>query len=305
MVEILKTAIVILNYNDFKNTSRFVKEIKDYKSIDKILLVDNLSPNGDLEYLKTLEGGKIEVISSEKNGGYSYGNNFGVKHLGDEYDNIIISNPDVSVEEKAIIDSIKKLNSRENIAVVAPRMKFTSGFARRSSWKIRTYPLDLIHTTRLLELLFYPVLRSGEYSEKDYAKGDLKVDCIAGSFFIIKSKVLKEIDYFDENVFLFYEEDIIGKKLKEKGYEIYSLNDIHFMHYESQTIGKVFSYGKKISMLNKSKIYFQTKYNKINILQKLLLYILILCRNIELLVEIPARKLIQFIKSKKKIEKKS
>ena len=33
MVEILKTAIVILNYNDFKNTSRFVKEIKDYKSI--------------------------------------------------------------------------------------------------------------------------------------------------------------------------------------------------------------------------------------------------------------------------------
>ena len=263
-----------------------------------------MSPNGDLEYLKTLEGGKIEVISSEKNGGYSYGNNFGVKHLGDEYDNIIISNPDVSVEEKAIIDSIKKLNSRENIAVVAPRMKFTSGFARRSSWKIRTYPLDLIHTTRLLELLFYPVLRSGEYSEKDYTKGDLKVDCIAGSFFIIKSKVLKEIDYFDENVFLFYEEDIIGKKLKEKGYEIYSLNDIHFMHYESQTIGKVFSYGKKIRMLNKSKIYLQTKYNKINILQKLLLYILILCRNIELLVEIPARKLIQFIKSKKKIEKK-
>ena len=72
-----------------------------------------------------------------------------------------------------------------------------------------------------------------------------------------------------------------------------------------QTIGKVFSYGKKISMLNKSKMYFQTKYNKINILQKLLLYILILCRNIELLVEIPVRKLIQFIKSKKKIEKKS
>lgn len=295
----MKTAIVILNYNDFKNTSRYVKEIKDYKVIDKILIVDNLSPNGDLEYLKTLEGDKIEVISSGKNGGYSYGNNFGVKHLGDEYENIIISNPDVSIAERVIEDCIKKLNSKENIAVVAPRMKFTSGFARRSSWKIRTYPLDLIHTTRVLELLFYPVLRSGEYSEKDYEKGDLKVDCIAGSFFVIKHKVLKEIDYFDENVFLFYEEDILGKKLKEKGYEIYSLNDIHFMHYESQTIGKVFSYGKKINMLNKSKVYFQTKYNKINILQKLLLYILILCRNIELLIEIPVRKLIQAIKAKK------
>ena len=50
----------------------------------------------------------------EKNGGYSYGNNFGVKHLGDEYDNIIISNPDVSVEEKAIIDSIKKYKEISN-----------------------------------------------------------------------------------------------------------------------------------------------------------------------------------------------
>ena len=53
-------------------------------------------------------------------------------------------------------------------------------------------------------------------------------------------------DGFDENVFLFYEEDILAKKMKENGYKIYSINNAKVVHYESQTIGKVLNYYQKM-----------------------------------------------------------
>lgn len=290
----MKTAIIVLNYNDYENTKKYIEIIREYKNIDKVVVVDNLSPNNDYEKLLELQSEKVVVLRSEKNGGYSYGNNYGIKYLESQnykFDNLIISNPDVYVTEEDVEKCINELNNDEKTAIVAPCMRYSDGkIARRSSWKIRTYFRDVIHSTRFLELLFYPVLRNGEYSKKDYEKEKLKVECIAGSFFLIKFDVFKQIGYFDENVFLFYEEDIIGAKLKQKGYAIYSLNNISFTHFESRTINKTFSAYKKLQMLNKSKLYFQKEYNNINFLQTIFLRFLFGIRNIEMFFECFIRK---------------
>jgi GT2 family glycosyltransferase len=86
---------------------------------------------------------------------------------------------------------------------------------------------------------------------------------------------------------------MLGFKLKEKGYETYSLNNINFIHYESQSIGKTLNYYKKMRRLFKSKMYYQKKYNKINTFQSLCFYICWIIRNIELLIEIPVRKIMK------------
>lgn len=292
----MKTAIIVLNYNDYKNTKKYVETIKEYKNIDKIVVVDNLSPNDDYEKLLDLKSDKIIVLQSERNGGYSYGNNYGIKYLdsqNEKIDNIIISNPDVYITEESIQKCLDELNSNEKTAIVAPCMRYSNNkIARRSSWKIRTYFRDVIHSTRLLEILFYGVLRNGEYSKRDFQNNKLKVECIAGSFFIIKHDIFSKIGYFDENVFLFYEEDILGAKLKKLGYEIYSLNDISFTHYESRTINKTLSAYRKLQVLNKSKLYFQKAYNHINSLQVAFLKFLFAIRNFEMLIEILIRRLL-------------
>ena len=95
----MKTAIIILNYNSKKDTIKYVSEIKDYKVLDTIIVVDNNSSNqNEFEDLKKLENDKVYVIKSDKNGGYSYGNNFGLRFLeslNQNYDYVVISNPDV------------------------------------------------------------------------------------------------------------------------------------------------------------------------------------------------------------------
>lgn len=294
----MKVAIIIVNYNDVDDTIKYVETISNYNVINRIVVVDNLSTTiGAFENLKKLENEKVKVIQSEKNGGYDYGNNVGVKYLdslGEKYDYIIVSNPDISVSEEAINKCLNILESDEKIAVIAPRMfNKENKPIRRSSWKMRTFWLDVVHSTRILELLFYKVLRGGEYLEKDYQNELLEVEAISGAFFIIRNKTLREIGLLDENVFLFYEEDILAKQLAEKGYKTISLNSEKFIHFESQTIGKTFNYYKKMRQLFISKMYYHKTYNKINVVQVLVFHILNICRKLELLIEIPARKILR------------
>lgn len=293
----MKVAVIIVNYNDVDDTQKYVNTITKYDSINRIVVVDNMSTTaGTFETLKKLESEKVKVIQAEKNGGYNYGNNFGIRYLknnlNEEYDYYIISNPDISISEEAIKHCLEETQNDSSIGIIAPRMfNKDNNPIRRSAWKMRTFKLDMIHSTRVLEMLFYKMLRNGEYSNKEYENEKLEVEAISGAFFIIKSNVLKEIDMFDENVFLFYEEDILAKQVAEKNYKVISLNTEKFIHFESQTIGKTFNYYKKMRQLFISKMYYHKKYNKINTMQILTYHILNICRKAELLIEIPVRKL--------------
>lgn len=294
----MKVAVIIVNYNDVDDTEKYVNTITKYDVINRIVVVDNQSTTaGTFEKLQKLESEKVKVIQSEKNGGYDYGNNFGIRYLqklNEEYDYYIISNPDISVTEEAIKHCLEEAENDSKIGVIAPRMfNKDNNPIRRSSWKMRTFWLDVVHSTRILEMIFYKILRNGEYSSKDYEKELLEVEAISGAFFVIKDKVLNEIGLFDEDVFLFYEEDILAKMLSEKKYKTISLNSEKFIHYESQTIGKTFNYYKKMRQLFISKMYYHKKYNKINLLQVIVFHILNICRKIELLIEIPVRKLLK------------
>ena len=264
----MKTAIVILNYNSKKDTIRYVNEIKNYGILDTIVVVDNNSSDPkEFEELETLKDKNIYVIKSEKNGGYSYGNNFGLKFLEsleNDYDFVVISNPDVEVSKEAFEKCFEELSNDSKIAVCAPLMLDENGnHIRRSSWRIRTPKLDMVNSSRVNQLLFYNLFKKSEYQEEDYKNEKLEVDCVSGAFFVIKYNVFKQIGYFDENVFLFYEEDILASKLKEVGFTEMSLNSVTFKHFESQSIKKAMNYYNKIKKLQESKMYYQKTYNKI------------------------------------------
>ena len=216
----MKTGIIILNYNTADDTVKYVNKIKNYSVLDKIIVVDNLSSeNNCMEKLNKLKNDKIYVIRAEKNGGYSYGNNFGMKYLNDlkeEFDYIIISNPDIEVAEEAIKKCIEFLEKNKKAAVCAPKMVDSNqNPVRRSSWKIRKPLIDMINSTRLTEILFWWAVRKGEYSFEDYKKSELKVEAVSGAFFVIKYDVFEKCNFFDENTFLFYEEDILANKIKK------------------------------------------------------------------------------------------
>ena len=137
-----KVGMVVLNYNDYKTTDKYINSIKDFKALSEIIIVDNNSTDGSYEKLKKYENNKIKVIKTEKNRGYSYGNNVGIKALSN-VDYVIISNPDILVEEKVITKLKKDLEKTEDAAIVAPVIKQLGEYKR--GWRLPTIEDEILY----------------------------------------------------------------------------------------------------------------------------------------------------------------
>lgn len=265
----MKNGIVILNYNDSENTSLFLEDVKDYNVLNYIIVVDNNSTDDSVKKLKKYENKKIRIVEAKENKGYAAGNNVGIKYLIENYDvdNIIISNPDIIVREEEIMKLVSDLEN-EGIAVIAPNVKEPVGISR--GWKLPTFLSELVSNIPFFRRFEMTIL---SYSDKEFEKKLTKVDVVKGCFFIIKKAALKDIDYFDENTFLYYEEIIMAKKLKEKGYISYIDNEATVIHALSQSVDKSVKRIQKFKMLKDSQYYYEKYVNQMNVFKLFILRI--------------------------------
>ncbi|KXY37745.1 hypothetical protein AT269_06010 [Bacillus cereus] len=251
-------AVVILNYNDYQTTCDLIETIKDYNIINNIVVVDNNSTNESYIKLKVYESNKVKVIKSEKNGGYAYGNNVGIRYAIEELnvEFVIISNPDVSFTESVIAKVIEVGMSDSKIGLIAPTMVNSNGKNAVPAWKLPTLKDDIVISFELgKKLLGDPLLYKEELSK------DLnEVDVLPGSLFGARADVFKKVGYFDEETFLYCEERILAYKLKKVGFKNILLGKVTYMHDHSVTISKFVSDLKKQTILFESKNIYHRKY---------------------------------------------
>lgn len=265
----MKLGMCIVNYNDYKTTKRLIDNIINYKCLDKIVVVDNKSTDNSLINLKKLESKKIKIIASNKNGGYSYALNIGCKYLIEEFKEltIIVSNSDIIIDSENDLIELAKIVS-DNRVVVAPTI--IEGNNLNRGWKIPKPTDDILQNIFYFHRYFKKKIM---YPDNYYHKKLSKVEVVSGSFFLINSKHLENINYFDDKVFLYYEENILGVKTKKVGKSMVVVNDIDVVHDHSVTIDKSLKAIKKYDILKQSQYYFEKYYNKANWLQLLLLKI--------------------------------
>lgn len=224
-------ACVILNYNDWTTVLNLVKKIKNYSTIKKIIIVDNKSTDDSFFQLKKIETDKIIVIQSSRNGGYGFGNNVGIRYaqdLGSDY--VLVSNPDVLFTEESIINCLEIIKKNDNCAACAP--KETNVF---SVFKFEKPLRDIFCSSLLLNKFF----KIRKYDKSYFENKDIaKVDAISGSLVLYDLEKFSECGLYDENVFLYHEEVIVGKKIQSKGFiQLLNLKDL-FIHEHSVSVKK-------------------------------------------------------------------
>ena len=268
MIKQKKIGIVILNYNDASSTLHILKQIKNYSAIDHIVIVDNLSPDGSFQQLKSMADDKVDVIQSDKNGGYSYGNNYGAFYLIEKYmiDILVIANPDVEFSEAFLVRLVQDM-IRLGVKAASGYMKMpeNSSFGLMNR-KINSYWQELLQCTILLKRFIY---FQNEYVLPNH--GIIQVEWIPGSLFAIDAKIFKELNGLDDKVFLFYEEQILGWKFIQAGYKMVIDTDISYFHNHSVSINKsIKRYGQSKQLFH-SKYYFYKTYVGINLAKQLLM----------------------------------
>jgi GT2 family glycosyltransferase len=263
-----KVCVLIVNYMSYGDTLRYVGESKKQQGIDlSILIVDNCSPNGSFETLQKAfqHDDQVHVIQSAYNGGYAYGNNFGLKYIKDwEVDFLVISNNDLHLTDETLIACLIEAHDRlERPALVAPRM-FVNGRedVKHQAWRLPRLWDDLVVSLRSI---YWVAERLGLTNRYYFDPDDTdahQVDCLSGSFFLCRKSLLYKIGGFDEHTFLYGEETILAHRIKERGLKSYLIRHLKYDHNWGVTTRNALTQVRRQRFWVESACYYHRRYRK-------------------------------------------
>lgn len=273
-----KVFLILLNYLNYDETIKCTLNLLSQKKIDlKIVIVDNCSPNDSFKIIKEkfIKNDQVFVINSERNGGYSYGNNFGINFIKNHsFDFILISNSDIEItDDKLIYKMAQRYYQINNCALVAPVALENGKISNYFAWKLPTLFDDLMGSLTLTDTMY----RKNRIYKLEKKSEKMLVDCVPGSFFMVSKEIFFKLNLFDENIFLYNEESILAFKVKQMGLNSYIFTDLFYEHNKSKIISSVFSPYKMRKLLIDSRLYFHEHYLKSNpigvLFLRLLLYL--------------------------------
>jgi len=288
-------AIIILNYNNYHDTIKCVDNLIDINTDGLIIIVDNSSTNDSFDILSNKYNGysNIHVILSEKNGGYSYGNNVGIRYARKQVPTlrfIAIMNPDVIIKSNhTFVDNIKIIEENNDIVgITSVIIQNGQEDLDTSGWRLPTFSQILFSDCMILGKLSARLRKNNTKSdETHYIR---YVEALHGSFFIIRADIFKQINDFDESVFMYYEENILGKKVKELGLKL-AVNkaDSYFHNHEFSNMSLSDAQRSASLRRDSQKIYLQ-KYMRI---PRLLVLATQIVYNFYIYIELPLAKKIK------------
>lgn len=262
-----KLVCQVLNYNDYETTIKLVDRVKNYSIFEYVLIVDNHSNNNSKSILEKYFSNyeNIVVISTMRNGGYGYGNNYGLKYAFDKLKAkyVLITNPDVKFKEKMIKHLVEAIQLKK--AAIVSGVQYIHGKEiYDKAWKI---PSAYQWTFAEIKYFSKRIKPQYHYKYSDFNDTSItEVDCVPGAMLLVDVAKFLEVGGYDKSIFLFGEETVIGYKLKRKGYKTFLLNKEVYDHQHSVSINKSLkSKIQQLKILHESKLIFYKKYLKIPI----------------------------------------
>ena len=224
-------SVIIVSYK-----SDYVIEncINSIHSEIEIVVVDN-SNNDQLKEKIETKYKNVKYILSKENLGMGAGNNLGIKNVNKDF--VLILNPDVTLEKSSIDEMIIASQEIENFGIIAP----------------------------LSDKSEYPNYTLKKMNDFDPIK-PFKVKSVDGYAMLLNLKKLKKLNdfyFFDENFFLYLENEDLCLRLEKNDEDIYIVPKSRIHHLGGKAVDP--KYKNEIEYLRNwhwmwSKFYFNKKH---------------------------------------------
>ena len=238
----------MVNYKSDKN--KLNSCLKSISIKTKVLIIDH---SNDLEISKILvpQNISLEIIKNE-NRGNGAGINCGIKNSKTQY--VLYLDIDTILPKEFFINLERSINKVENFAVMAP--KINNFYDNNKIKKFGNLSILKFYYNRV----FFKIKK-----EKILVENLNQVFFVSGSIMLINKEItLKNNIKFDENIFLFFEEDDFFHQCFKANLKIFLINNLNATHLDGSVADDSLEYEcfKKWHW-EWSKYYFLTKhYNK-------------------------------------------
>ena len=225
-------AIIIVNYNtrqDLRNCLCSIRESVGVTGLE-VVVVDNASTDGSAEMLRSGDGPRVDrLIESERNGGYAYANNLGLRSVG--FGTVVplgslpryalLLNPDTLLSPEALAAMVVFMDEHSDVGAVGPKLVRQDGSLDKACR--RSFPTPAVSFYRFagLSKLFPQNPRFGRYN-LTYLDENVQtdVDALVGAFMLVRAQALQQAGLLDEAYFMYGEDLDLCFRIKEHGWRI-------------------------------------------------------------------------------------
>ncbi|OGD61828.1 hypothetical protein A3I57_03580 [Candidatus Beckwithbacteria bacterium RIFCSPLOWO2_02_FULL_47_23] len=222
-------SIIIINYKTKSVTADCLRSIR--RSTDKltkeVIVVDNGSGDGSIEYLKT-KFPWAKVYDAGSNLGFAGGNNFGFKKSTGKY--IWLLNSDTLLQKETISVLMKKA-MKNNSAIASCRLLNQDGSIQPQGgylpdlWRLAGWML-FIDDLPIISW-FFPAYH---VNRKRYFRKNQHPGWLAGTALLIRRDVYQKLKGLDDNIFMYGEDVEFCLRAKSLGWAPDYFAEAHLTH---------------------------------------------------------------------------
>lgn len=239
----LSVIIVSLNTKDLtqQTIETVLKASTNIKT--EIIVVDNASSDGSLKMLEGF-GSKIKVIRNLRNLGFGSANDRGCQLASGRF--LLFLNSDTIVPKDTLGKIVNFMREHPSIGIASPKLVDNdhSHSVQRGSFGQFTTPLRTI---------FRLSRRQPQLNKKQFYT---LTDWVSGAAMVMRHDLYFYLNGFDENIFLYFEDQDICKRAKSLDYDIAVINNAEIIHLCGKSSNKNF----KTKFYDRSQNYFMAKH---------------------------------------------
>ncbi len=237
----IDVAIIIVSWNVREYVSNCLRSVQPELNrpnlTGKIYVVDNHSTDGTVDLLSHLFP-DITVIANDKNVGFGAANNQGMLAAkADRPRYYFLLNPDTVVQPGSIAKMVKFMDDTPEAGVTGARLLYGDGRFQHSAFAfpgIKQLVFDLF-SVRPYRLYESPL--NGRYPRRLYRpnRRPFPVDHTLGATMLVRANVADQTDGFDEAYVLYCEEIDWSWRIRNAGWDIYTMPTAEITHYSGES----------------------------------------------------------------------
>ena len=248
----MKVATIIVNFRtpeltlDAMNSA--VDALEKVSGPWRLTVVDNCSGDGSFDLIERHIAEKqlnldsawdnVEVVQSERNGGFGSGVNVGIRHVlgqGHTPDYFYFLNSDAFPANNAIVELVNHLDRNCDVGIVGSFIHGTDDGPHVTAFR---FPTILGELEGSIRLGLVSKILANHSVPIGVPESSMEVDWLAGASMMVRSRVLEEVGLFDENYFLYFEETDLCFRAIKSGWKTCYLKESSVRHVGSASTGR-------------------------------------------------------------------
>ena len=257
MSEGLRTgvSVVIPSWNTLELTRICLEYLfASARPVEEVIVVDNGSEDGSAEMVAA-EFPEVRLVRNERNEGFAKGCNQGIRLATEEL--VLLLNTDTEMAPDALSRMVAWLDEHADYGAVAPRLVHSQGGTQRTCMRFPGLLTPLFYDPPLRrwlpesrELRRYYLREWDQESSRD-------VDQPPAAVLLVRRSILTELDAFDENLWLFYNDVDLSKRMADAGWKTRYVADATVVHHVGASTSR---FGNFLPEWQRNRLYYYRKH---------------------------------------------